>query len=319
MSDALITVGIPCFNAEETIEKAIRSALSQEWEKLEILVSDDVSTDKSRDIVREFVKQDSRVKLLERKDNGGPAATRNTLWKAAKGEYIAFFDDDDASSPERLKTQYERLSEYEKKIPDVPVCCYASGKRRYPNGYQLLMPAIGSLPNIPFGNVIVDYLLFNGRHKNFFYGSGTPACSLMISRSVLEKIGGFDENLRRVEDGDLAIRIGLAGGHFIGCQESLFLQYATSAPDKTPHKNLESELKMIEKYSDYLREKKLYYYSINWTRLRFYHFNKQYGLFCYTLVQILLRYPIRTVRHLLVSGPNRLNHEKKIASKIGGV
>jgi len=314
MSDALITVGIPCFNAEETIEKAIRSALSQEWEKLEILVSDDLSTDKSRDIVREFIKQDSRVKLLERKENGGPAATRNTLWKAAKGKYIVFFDDDDASSPERLKKQYERLSEYEKKFPDVPVCCYASGKRRYPNGYQLLMPAIGSLPNAPVGNAIVDYLLFNGRHENFYYGSGTPTCSLMISRSVLEKIGGFDENLRRVEDGDLAIRVGLAGGHFIGCQESLFLQYATSASDKTPHKNLESELNMIEKYSDYLREKKLYYYSINWTRLRFYHFNKQRSMFLITLIKLLLHYPFRTLKHLAMSGPKRLRHEHNMDS-----
>jgi len=141
----------------------------------------------------------------------------------------------------------------------------------------------------------------------------------MLRRNVLEQFGGFDEKLRRVEDGDLAIRIGLTDGHFIGCQEELFLQYATVASDKTPQNNLDSELIIIEKHSKYLREKSLYYYSVHWAMLRYYHFNKQYGLFCYTLVQILLRYPIRTVRHLLVSGPNRLNHEKKIASKIGGV
>jgi len=218
-----------------------------------------------------------------------------------------------------LKIQYERLSKYERQHPQVTVCCYASGKREYPNGYQLHMPAIGSQPEIPLGFAVVDYLLFNGRHAGVFYGAGIPTCALMLRRNVLDQFGGFDENLRRVEDADLAIRIGLTGGHFIGCRENLFLQYATVAPDKTPQKNLDSELIILEKNSKYLREKSLYYYAVHWAMLRYYHFNKQYGLILYTLTKILLRYPIRTVRHLLVSGPNRLNHEKKIASKISRV
>ena len=83
MSDILITIGITCFNAEDTIERAISGALSQSWKNIEILVVDDASTDSSRKKVQRFNKKDDRVKLLKRNVNGGPAAARNTILKAS--------------------------------------------------------------------------------------------------------------------------------------------------------------------------------------------------------------------------------------------
>jgi glycosyltransferase involved in cell wall biosynthesis len=314
MNELLITIGITCFNAEKTIERAICSALAQNWKYIEILVADDASTDCSRDIVQQIADNDSRVRLLERTENGGPAAARNTILHAACGEYVVFFDDDDESTPDRLMIQYKYLSEYERKHPKVPVCCYASGQRLYPNGYRLDMPAIGSQPKVPVGDAVVDYLLFNGRHAGVFYGAGTPTCALMLRRNLFEQFGGFDEELRRVEDGDLAIRIALNGGHFIGCKEALFLQHSTVSSDKTPKKNLDSELKIINKYSEYLHKKSLYFYATHWVRLRFFHFNKRRGLFFYTLIRLLLLNPLRTIKHLLMSSPKRLLHERKMVN-----
>jgi glycosyltransferase involved in cell wall biosynthesis len=312
MSDILITIGITCFNAEDTIERAISGALSQSWKNIEILVVDDASTDSSRKKVQRFNKKDDRVKLLKRNVNGGPAAARNTILKASQGKYIVFFDDDDESLPDRLMVQYARLSKYEKNYPQVPVCCYASGKRRYPNGYQLPMPAIGSQPKVPVGHAIVDYLLFNGRHDDVFYGAGIPTCALMLRRSVLDQFKGFDENLRRVEDADLAIRIGLSGGHFIGCEEELFIQYATIASDKTPQKNLDSELMIVEKFSSYLTKKNIFLYAKYWKLLRYYHFRKNHFKFLLVLLKIFMLYPKRTTTHLLSSAPKRWRHERNM-------
>ena len=315
MNNPLITIGVTCFNAENTIERAIRSALSQNWNNIEIIVVDDASTDKSCQKIESLVKLDQRITLLKRTLNGGPAASRNTIFQACQGNYIVFFDDDDESSADRLLIQYRRLTEYQNLYPGVPVCCYASGSRKYPNGYRLPMPAIGSRADVPVGSAIVDYLLFNGRHDEVFYGAGIPTCALMLSRSVLEKFGGFDENLRRVEDADLAIRIGLSGGHFIGCEEDLFTQYATEAADKTPNINLESELIIVKKYSSYLKEKKIFSYAKNWKLLRHYHFKKNKTRFGITLIKLTILYPVRTIKHLIASGPNRWEHERSIRGK----
>ena len=269
----LISICIPCFNAEDTIQRAINSALKQTWENKEILVADDCSNDNSVNIVQQVVKQYNIIKFIQRQNNGGPAATRNTLWKKAIGKYIVFFDDDDESYPERIATQLKLLKKYEKIHKNVNICCYASGERLYKNGYRLKMPAIGSIDNIPVGYEIVDYLLFNGRKKGVYYGSGIPACSLMIKRKIIDEIGGFDEKMKRVEDADLSIRIGYKGGHFIGCSENLFLQYATTAKDKSPKINNESELFLINKNKDYLNSLGLYEYALDWNHLRYFHFS----------------------------------------------
>ena len=74
----------------------------------------------------------------------GPAAARNTIVSAAKGEFIAFFDDDDESLPGRISAQVKTLTAYESRIGTSLIACYASGIRRYPNGYSIALPAIGS-------------------------------------------------------------------------------------------------------------------------------------------------------------------------------
>ena len=169
----LITVGLTCFNAEETIQRAIHSALSQDWSNLEVVVVDDCSTDSSWDLIEQIAKQDSRIKAVRHTVNGGPAATRNTILESASGEFVAFFDDDDESMPERVRVQFETLRAYEATSNVQLVACYASGVRRYQNNYELQMAAIGSQPEVPKGEAVADYLLFNGRWEGVFYGAGT--------------------------------------------------------------------------------------------------------------------------------------------------
>lgn len=314
-SNPYITIGLTCFNAARTIERALRSALAQDWPNFEVLVVDDASMDHSRQLIDRIAKTDNRVKVFCKNVNEGVASARNTILENALGEFIVFFDDDDESLSYRLRIQYEALCAYESLHKDRLVVCYASGIRRYPNGYEMNISAIGSRSSVPIGELVADYLLFNCRKEGVFYGAGTPTCALMARRSVFAKVGGFDKSLRRVEDVDFAIRLALFGAHFIGVQEPLYIQYFTSSDDKTPEKNLDAELFIIEKNSSYLKSKKRYTYARKWFKIRYYHFKKDRLTFFVALFLFLARFPFSGMRHLLRSAPKRLKHEKQMHAK----
>ena len=309
---ALVTIGITSFNAGDTILRALRSALRQDWPNTEVIVVDDCSADNSAAIIKNATVNVPRARLVRHAVNRGTAGARNTILAEAKGEFVAFFDDDDESLPERIRLQVQTLLEYETASGATLVACYASGARRYPNGYELDMPAIGSRPVVPRGEAVADYLLFNDRREGVFYGSGTPTCALMARLSTFRAVGGFDENLRRVEDIDFAVRLAMLGGHFVGSRARLFLQHATVASDKTPRMNLEAELRLIEKHGAYLRRRNRYGYARDWFQLRFYHFNGQRLKFLVALTIFLLRHPISGIRHVMRSFPGRWMHERSM-------
>jgi len=308
----LITVGITCFNAEDTIERAITSALKQNWTPFEIVIVDDCSTDSSIPTIEKSIKDQPLATLVRHETNQGPAASRNTILTHAKGEFVVFFDDDDESLPGRVATQYRKILDYEKDVNTKMIACYASGNRLYPNGYQLALNAIGSRPLVPQGPSVADYLLFYGKKPGWFYGSGTPTCALMARQSTFKAVGGFDAEFRRVEDVDLAIRLALAEGHFIGCPETLFIQHATEAGDKAPEKNLEAELRLAEKYKGYLQSVGRYEYARQWPRIRFYHYNHQHGRMLLALIALFVQHPLQVLRHFMSIGPRRFLHERKM-------
>jgi glycosyltransferase involved in cell wall biosynthesis len=310
-SAKLVTIGITCFNAEETIERALESAVNQDWTNCEIVLVDDCSTDESVQIANVFAYNHRHIRIIEREKNGGPAASRNTILQHAKGVFVAFFDDDDISFPCRVRSQIKRLMTFEEETNIRLVACYASGKRRYPNGYVKPMPALGSCGRVMNSiGVVSDYLLLYKKKRGFFYGAGVPACGLLARRSTFEEVGGFDESLRRVEDADFAIRLEMQGGAFTGTSQIAFEQYATNAPDKSPERNLDAEQKLVKKNKKYLQSHGDYYYALNWPKLRFFHFKKQYLSFLKSFFGIFIRYPLRSTFHLMRTGVARLIHER---------
>jgi glycosyltransferase involved in cell wall biosynthesis len=120
----LISVIMPVYNCEKTIETAIRSILSQTYSNLELIVVDDASTDSTKTVVDNMMKKDPRVRLVDAEDdphrfdarlnrniNAGYSA-RNTGFKHAKGECVTFQDADDASLLNRLEIQLGLLEKY---------------------------------------------------------------------------------------------------------------------------------------------------------------------------------------------------------------
>ena len=93
-NDPLISIIIPCFNAEKTLEKCLESVVQQSYANLEIIIIDDGSTDETSLIYNKFQSNDERILVLKLQ-NSGVSKARNTGVKAATGDYICFVDSDD--------------------------------------------------------------------------------------------------------------------------------------------------------------------------------------------------------------------------------
>lgn len=107
-----IAVIIPAYNAQDTIVRALNSALGQTHRVAEIIVVDDRSTDATAAIVRTMSHSEPRIRLIEQPVNGGPSNSRNTAIRAATSAWIAILDADDAWAPYRLEIMLEAASRH---------------------------------------------------------------------------------------------------------------------------------------------------------------------------------------------------------------
>jgi len=256
----LLSIAITCYNAEGTIGRAVACALSQTWVPREVVVVDDGSTDGSARLLSELERTNDELRLIRHETNRGVAEARNTLLADAKGTFIAFFDDDDESSPDRLEKQYQRLSDYESNHRQATVLCYSNrvivraGDRR-PGPEPV---GIGRLEPAPAGPIVADYVLGlvkdDGRHSWGMLGSGT----LMARTDVLRDLGGFDARFRRCAELDLAVRAALRGAHFISVDAPLVRQYLTPSVDKAGKADLRYRLLLLKKHKTYLKEQRSY-------------------------------------------------------------
>ena len=314
-NESLVTIGVTCFNARETVSRALESAVAQDWPMLEIIVVDDRSTDGSAELVRNFIASDARVRLIEHRQNMGVGAARNTVLAYARGKFIVFFDDDDESLPSRVSEQVRVLTEHEAATGARLVACYAGGERRYPNNYRVDAPAIGMKGPPLVGPALAEYLLVFNRNPGWFYGAGVPACALLARRETFEAVHGFDSNQRRLEDVDFAVRLALCGGHFIGTPERLYIRHMTGGEEKLPEADLAAQSALAEKHRAYLEGVDRYQYALRWPRLRYWHFKRRYGRFTVEFLALLLRNPVAAVRHIFATGPARLVHEHKMRKR----
>ena len=105
MKNDIISIITPLYNSEKYIKQTIESVLAQTYKKWEIIVVDDVSTDKGIVIVKKYISKDNRIKLIQLEKNGGGAVARNKAIESANGRYIAFLDSDDLWHPKKLEKQ----------------------------------------------------------------------------------------------------------------------------------------------------------------------------------------------------------------------
>lgn len=114
----LISVIIPVYKAEDTLNRCVDSVLNGTYPNLEILLMDDGSPDRSGEIADRYAEKDSRVRVIHEK-NGGQSVARNRGIRESHGAYLGFVDSDDAIKPEMFEHLYEALRS---KDADIAVC-----------------------------------------------------------------------------------------------------------------------------------------------------------------------------------------------------
>ena len=105
----MISVILPTYNNEGTIFDSIKSILNQSYQDFELIIINDCSTDKTKQVIESF--DDNRIIYLENNKNIGRSKSRNMAIKIAKGDFIAVMDGDDISVPNRLSKQLKYLIE----------------------------------------------------------------------------------------------------------------------------------------------------------------------------------------------------------------
>lgn len=183
-----VSVVIPTHNRARTIERAIRSVLEQSFEDLEVIVIDDASTDDTVAVVGAL--DDSRVRLVRLASNEGACAARNRGIEEARGPYVAFQDSDDAWRQGKLARQMRLFEE----SADAPLIAYC-GFVRKTGDTAVEVP--GRRDGHRSGDMIPTLL-----HRNL-----VSTQTLVAPRECLLAVGGFADDLPRLQDWDLAIRL----------------------------------------------------------------------------------------------------------------
>jgi len=202
-----VSVIIANYNGEKFVADAIRSACRQTLRDIEIIVSDDASTDASVAIVEGLIAEDDRIRLVRSGANGGPAAARNRALDIARGEWISILDSDDLMHPGRLQSIIEEAARSQADIVADDLLLFDASRQASP---QTLFS--GRWAKSPQWVSPEQYVLTNNP-----YGRG-PALgylkpvirSSVISRNQVR----YDERLTIAEDYDFVFRLLMAGASF---------------------------------------------------------------------------------------------------------
>lgn len=183
----VISVIIPVYNSQDTIELALKSVLAQTQGRFEIIIINDGSSDATKAIIESFVLHNKAHKILVyNRENFGVSISRNFGLKKASGSLIAFLDSDDAWHPEKIAKQLEILS--------VDASIDLLGTNRDGQEFKRF-----------FGFKISELMKISPKlllYKNFFMTS-----SLIFKRSIIDKVGYFNEHMNHSEDWEYCIRI----------------------------------------------------------------------------------------------------------------
>lgn len=204
----LISIIIPLYNKRPYVERAIQSILEQTIQQWELIVVDDGSTDDSAGIVLKI--KDPRIRLY-RQENKGPAAARNYGIRMASGDFITFLDADDYYYPNKLEREMEILKK--EKVADWMISAfdYEQGKKIE---YRPIKTSMGKeiQGTATLVSDAIKELKVSGWHIN----------GLCIKKTLVERVGGFNEKMQCYEVSEFIIRCALIQPELIANPEPLF-------------------------------------------------------------------------------------------------
>ncbi|PTQ11788.1 glycosyl transferase [Sphingomonas oleivorans] len=211
-----ISIVIPAYNAEESLERAVASAQAQTIQDFEIIIVDDASSDGTVALAQRLAAADRRIRVLRNEANSGPSITRNRGFAAASGEWIAILDSDDAYVPDRLERLMSLGRERNADIVADNLALYdwAAGKIV---GDALSRPRPGEVRTVDTRHFLANCIT---GQSPFDYGQ----LKAMLRRDFVERHGlRYPDKLRHGEDFILYAEALLAGANFVLTGSSYYL------------------------------------------------------------------------------------------------
>lgn len=187
------TIVIPLYNKAKYIEKALKSALNQNYQDFEIIVIDDGSIDKGADIVKRF--DDDSIKLIQQ-ENQGVSAARNKGIEKSKNELIAFLDADDEWLPNHLDVLVRLI----KKFPEAGI--YGTAYQKKNKKGKSWVPNFKEIPPFPWEGIVLDYFKAVANGPEVLWTS-----AIAVWKKVFAKVGFFCIGMRNGQDADMWFRI----------------------------------------------------------------------------------------------------------------
>jgi glycosyltransferase involved in cell wall biosynthesis len=230
MTSPEVTVVLPVFNRLNFLRPAVASVVAQTFPHWELIVADDGSSGETAAYLRALA-DPPRVRVLQLRHTGNPGAVRNAALPAARGEYIAFLDSDDLWLPQKLAQQIASLRAHPHRswshtafaaIDDTGKLLTEVQARAWPAAEGWVLEKL-----------ITTELVI------------APA-SVVVTRRVLEELGGFDTRQRACEDYDLWLRLARLS-EIDGVAQTLTLKRCHQQPFYTSAMVFEDRARALEK------------------------------------------------------------------------
>lgn len=237
MSCLTVSVIMCAYNGEQYIAQSILSVINQTYKNWELLVIDDGSEDRTREVVSEFQSKDDRIKYHYQR-NEGQGNARNNGIRRSRGELIAFLDQDDLWLNNKLHLQIDALNQ-------------TNADLVFSDGY-IFQTENDYNENVSFP---LSYGMFNGGEMLdlLFIENRIPVLTVLVRKKLLEKVGLIDENLsiKNCDDYDLWLRLAENGASFFGMREKLArYRVHSDQASKNIARSLKSEIAVLEKHGD---------------------------------------------------------------------
>lgn len=179
----LISIVVPCYNAEKTIDRCVKSVIDQTYAQWELIIVDDGSNDNSAKYIHKWCARDNRI-IFYSQSNAGVSSARNKAMELVKGSYLAFLDSDDWYAPCFLQELYDKL-----KSTNADMACCAYRIDSLEKGHDVIS---GKGDTVFYGKECLQQILFGISVRGFM-------CNKIFKTSIIKNFQ-FRKELKLCED-----------------------------------------------------------------------------------------------------------------------
>lgn len=209
----LVSIIITTCNRFDIVTRAINSSLNQTYKNIEVIVVDDMSEDKTLEVIDEYISKNEKIRLFTNSDRLGLASCRNKGVENAKGTFVVFLDDDDELKDDSVEKRIKRYWELKDSGVENIGVVYSGAEVHFTDSQKVSF----NLPKVE-GDIFESI-----RDK----GLSTIPSSCLFNKKVIVDIGGYDQSLVSSIDHDLWMKLAVNGYNIYSVNEPLSIIYET--------------------------------------------------------------------------------------------